>query len=134
MNPYKLIGEPMLKMIIEFLADTILTYVNTFQDPRVNTTTTFMFARKFKMKCVTALFTKNILSKLQYSPLSRYFVRSSVDNQVSDNIKAEYTSTSLSTVKLLNNQLKEPRKLVLIPWRSMSALPIVPMEDIINQI
>ena len=79
-----------------------------------------MFARKSKVKNATALYTDSLVTQLeeqqQESNSILYHIRLSVDSQARSGTTSDYFNASARTVKSLNIQLKEPEKLVLVPW------------------
>ena len=115
-NPYILLSSPEKKARFEWLVANIFTFVQDFNDPRITAQMARMFARKSKVKSSTALYTESLLSSLEASNDTQFHIRNSVDHQVRSGTAGDYTSASASTVKSLNNHLKEPQKLIFYEW------------------
>ena len=115
-NPYVLRENLEMKARFLELAGNIFEYVDSFDDPKIRKNMSLVFARKSKVKNATALHVESLISNLRANDDNEYYIRHSIDSQVRGSSRSEWSNASQITKRSLNNQLKEPETLVLMPW------------------
>ena len=115
-NPYVLLNSPEKKDRFFELATNIFNYADTWNSPKIKKNMSLLFARKSKVKSATALYTDTLIANFTNNDnATPYRIIYSVDHQVRTGTAGDYTVAMSSTVASLNNNLREPARLVIFP-------------------
>ena len=116
-NPLKLLTDPGYKQRFHKLAHSLFHFVRSWDNESITQFVTRMYARKKYVKSATKMYTEALLASLNSEEdAPPYCVRWSVDSHTRFGSQAKYTAASESSVKSMNNTLREPDLLVLVEW------------------
>ena len=112
MNPRRLLGDPTHRQQFYDLANRIFLFVDSFSDPRISHNMSHVYSRKRYVKSSLAMYTEALTNKLNRNNTTHYVCRS-IDSQARSSAHGEYTQASPTSIKALNNELREPETLVI---------------------
>jgi hypothetical protein len=114
-NPFELRRNNEARERFFELAGRLFRYVQDWDSHHVTSGMAHVYARKKYVKSATTMYTESLYAKLRDEGLNPY-IRTALDSQVRLNTAADYVGANDSTVRSLNNALREPEKLVIYPW------------------